>query len=166
MLSTFLQNLSVISAERDKQGIRPCLEAAAWEFNTQPLASAGLLISTTNTLAKTGATPYYGTVGGRLVTIAAGVDMPALTGLTITANSFNVAVFFINAAGTTSVRFGTEGTALGSLKFPDFPLDRALVGFLIITHSATFTGNTTALDTATTVYVSPVGAFDPTILYS
>jgi hypothetical protein len=167
MLSTFLQNISVIAAERDKQGIRPCLEAAAWEFNTQPLASAGLVIKAGGgVLAKTGATPYYATVGGRLVTIAAGVDMPALTGLTITANSFNVAVFFINAAGTTSVRFGTEGTALGSVKFPDFPLDRALVGFLIITHSATFTGNTTALDTATTVYVSPVGAFDPTILYS
>ena len=45
-------------------------------------------------------------------------------------------------------------------------IDKALIGFLLITHSSTFTGGTTALDTATTVYVSPIGAFDPTILYS
>ena len=32
----------------------------------------------------------------------------------------------------------------------------------MITYASTFTGGTTALDTATTVYVSPVGAFDPT----
>ena len=72
----------------------------------------------------------------------------------------------MDAAGTVTARFGTEGTAIGRVKFPDFPLDRALVGFLLITHSSAFTGGTTALDTATTVYVSPVGPFDPTILYN
>jgi hypothetical protein len=104
-------------------------------------------------------------VGGRLVTIAADTDMPALTGLTIAANSFNVACFFVNAGGTVSVLFGTPGTAIAAVTFPDFPRDRALVGFLLITHSSTFTGGTTPLDTATTVYVSPVGAFDPTIIF-
>jgi Lhr-like helicase len=53
---------------------------------------------------------------------------------------------------------------LAGVKFPEFPEGKTLVGFLIITHSSTFTGGTTALDTATTVYVSPVGAFDPNIL--
>lgn len=167
MQSTILQNLAILSAERDKQGLRPVFEALAANLNTQPLATAGLVIKAGGgTLAKTGSTAYYATVGGRLVTIAGATDMPALTGLSISANAFNVACFFVNAASTVSVKFGTEGAALGSVKFPDFPLDKALVGFLIITHSATFTGGTTALDTATTVYVSPVGAFDPTVLYS
>ncbi len=167
MQSTILQNLAILSAERDKQGLRPVLEALASQHNTQALTSAGLVIKAGGgTLAKTGSSAFYATVAGRLLTIAGSTDMPALTGLTITANAYNVACFFVNAAGTTSVKFGTEGAALGVVKFPDFPLDKALVGFLIITHSATFTGGTTALDTATTVYVSPVGAFDPTVLFS
>lgn len=167
MQNTFLQHLSSVSAGRDRQALQPITEAIAREFNTQPITTAGLLISAgVSPLAKTGTAAFYATVGGRLVTIAGSTNMPALTGLTITANSFNVACFFIDAAGTVTVRFGTEGTAIGRVKFPDFPLDRALVGFLLITHSSTFTGGTTPLDTATTVYVSPLGAFDPTILYS
>lgn len=167
MLNTFLQHLGLISAGRDRQALQPIVEAIAREFNTQAVTTAGLVIKTGGSaLAKTGSAAFYATVGGRLVTIAGSTDMPALTGLHITANSFNVACFFIDAAGTVTVRFGTEGTAIGRVKFPDFPLDRALVGFLLITHSSAFTGGTTALDTATTVYVSPVGPFDPTILYS
>ena len=167
MQNTLLQHLALISAGRDKQALQPIAEAVAKVFNTRAITTAGLVIKAgASALAKTGSAAFYATVGGRLVTIAGSTDMPALTGLTITANSFNVACFFIDSAGTVTVRFGTEGTALGRVKFPDFPLAQALVGFLIITHSATFTGGTTALDTATTVYVSPIGAFDPTILYS
>jgi hypothetical protein len=154
MENTFLQHLALISAGRDRQALQPIAEAIARGFNTQAITTAGLVIK------------FYATVGGRLVTIAGSTDMPALTGLTITASSFNVACFFIDAASVVTVRFGTEGTAIGRVKFPDFPMNRALVGFLLITHGATFTGGTTALDTATTVYVSPTGAFDPTILYS
>ena len=167
MLNTFLQHLAAMSAGKDRQALQPIAEAIAREFNTVAVTTAGLVIKAgTSALAKTGSAAFYATVGGRLVTIAGSTDMPALTGLNITANSFNVACFFIDSAGTVTVRFGTEGTALGRVKFPDFPLNQSLVGFLIITHSATFTGGTTALDTATTVYVSPIGAFDPTILYS
>jgi len=167
MLNTFLQHLGLISAGRDRQALQPIAEAIAREFNTVAVTTAGLVIKAgTSALAKTGSAAFYATVGGRLVTIAGSTDMPALTGLNISANAFNVACFFIDAAGTVTVRFGTEGTAIGRVKFPDFPLDRALVGFLLITHSSAFTGGTTALDTATTVYVSPIGAFDPTILYS
>lgn len=130
------------------------------------LASAGLVIKAGGgVLAKTGATAYYAIVNGRIVTIAASTDMPALTGLNITANRFNVACFFINAAGTVSVLFGTEGASIGAVKWPDFPVDRALVGILLITHSSTFTGNTTPLDTATTVYLSPVGSVDPGLIF-
>ena len=167
MLNTFLQHLSAISAGKDRQALQPIVEAIAREFNTVAVTTAGLVIKAgTSALAKTGSAAFYATVGGRLVTIAGSTDMPALTGLNISASAFNVACFFIDSAGTVTVRFGTEGTAIGRVKFPDFPLDRALVGFLLITHSSAFTGGTTALDTATTVYVSPVGPFDPTILYN
>lgn len=167
MQNTLIQHLSQLSAGKDRQALQPIVESIASEFNSQALTSAGLVIKAgTSTLAKTGTAAFYGIVGGRLVTIAGSTDMPALTGLTITANSFNVACFFIDSAGTVTVRFGTEGTAIGRVRFPDFVVGRTLVGFLLITHSSTFTGGTTALDTATTVYVSPVGAVDPTILFS
>lgn len=71
--------------------------------------------------------------------------MPALTGLVITAASFNVACFFVDSASVVTVAFGTEGTTLGKVVFPTFPENKALVGLLIITHSSTFTGGTTAL---------------------
>lgn len=134
-------------------------------YASQALLTAGLVIKAGGgVLTKIGAAAFYGTAGGSLVTIAAGTDMPALTGNTIAANSFNVFCFFIDNASVVTVAAGTAGTAIGLVKFPQFPLGKALVGFLLVTHSATFTGNTTALDTATTVYFSPTGPFDPTIL--
>lgn len=167
MQNTIQQYLQLIGSGNDRSALQSVLSVIAAKHNTQALTSAGLVIKAgTSVLAKTGSAAFYAIVNGRLVTIAGSTDMPALTGLTITANSFNVACFFVDSAGTVTVRFGTEGTALGRVKFPDFPIDRALVGFLLITHSATFTGNTTALDTATTVYVSPLGAVDPTLLFS
>lgn len=167
MKNTVAQYLNGISANRDREALQVLLAYSADSHNTVALATAGLVIKAGGgVLAKTGAAAYYATVAGRLVTIAASTDMPALTGLTITANKFNVACFFIDGSSTVSVAFGTEGAAIGSVIFPDFPLAKALVGFLLITHSSTFTGNTTPLDTATTVYLSPLGTFDPTILYS
>lgn len=114
-------------------------------------------------LAKTGAAISYGVVAGKPIIIAAGTDMPSLVGLTITANKFNLICFFVDPAGTLSVLMGTEGATAGAAKFPSFPTGKTLVGFLSVTHSSTFTGGTTALDTATTLYFSPVGAFDPSI---
>lgn len=167
MQNTIQQYLQLIGSGNDRGALQAVLSVIAAEHNTQALTSAGLVIKAgTSTLAKTGSSAFYAIVGGRLVSIAGSTDMPALTGLSITANSFNVACFFVDASGTVTVRFGTEGTAIGRVKFPDFPIDRALVGFLLITHSSTFTGGTTALDTATTVYISPVGALDPTLLFS
>ena len=167
MQNTIQQYLQLIGSGNDRSALQAVLSVIAAEHNTQALTSAGLVIKAgTSTLAKTGSSAFYAIVGGRLVSIAGSTDMPALTGLSITANSFNVACFFVDASGTVTVRFGTEGTAIGRVKFPDFPIDRALVGFLLITHSSTFTGGTTALDTATTVYISPVGALDPTLLFS
>lgn len=114
-------------------------------------------------LAKTGAAISYGVVNGKPIIIGAGTDMPSLTGLNIGAGKFNLICFFVDAAGTLSVLMGTEGATAGAARFPSFPTGKTLVGFLSVTHSSAFTGGTTALDTATTLYFSPVGAFDPSI---
>ncbi len=166
MQGTLSQHLALIGAGNDRQAAGKVAENVGGRLNTAALSSAGLVIKAgTSTLAKTGAAAFYAIVGGRLVTIAAATDMPALTGLNITAAYFNVACFFVDSASTVTVRFGTEAAAIAGVKFPDFPLGKALVGFLLITHSSAFTGGTTALDTATTVYVSPLGAVDPTIIF-
>lgn len=167
MQNTIQQYLANISASRDKEVLQTLMQYVSRQVSNVSLSSAGLVIKAGgSTLAKTGSAAWYGIVGGRLVTIAGSTDMPALTGLSITANSFNVACFFVNAAGTVVMRQGTEGTTIARVKFPDFPVDMTLVGALLITHSSTFTGGTTALDTATTVYLSPLGAVDPTFLYT
>lgn len=167
MENTIVQYHAKIGSGTDRDAQSIVMQHLAASLNSQALASAGLVISTAGgVVAKTGASTFYALVGGRLASIAAGTNMPALTGLTITANRFNVVCFFLNSAGTVSARFGTEGSVAGAVKWPDFPLGQALIGALLITHSATFTGGTTPLDTATTVYLSPIGAVNPTFLYS
>lgn len=162
---TITRNLQPLASQPGKQHLLTVLKAIGDRMSSQPLRTAGLVIKAGGgVLAKIGSADYYASVNGVLVKIAASTDMPALTGLTITAAYFNVACFFVDSAGTVTVAFGTEGSTLALVKWPPFPENKALVGCLIITHSSTFTGNTTALDTATTVYISPVGAFDPTIL--
>lgn len=106
----------------------------------------------------------YASVQGVLVKIAAGTNMPALTGINISAGNYNVVCFYVNSAGTVQALAGTQGSSLGGVVFPAPPQGQALVGFLIITYASAFTGGTTALSTATTVYVSPLGPFDPTVL--
>lgn len=163
MLNTVSQYLAGMAAERDRKALRPILNAIADRMASQALTSAGLVISATTTLAKTGAAIFYAVADGKHVSIAAGTDMPALTGLNITAGKFNVAVFYIDSAGTVTVGFGTEGASAAAVKFPQTPEKKAIVGYLMITYASAFTGGTTVLSTATTLYISPVGAFDPSI---
>lgn len=168
MLATLTNYLSGLKEVAWRSALRPPLLHLVDRYSSQPLTSAGLVIKAGGgTLAKTGAADFYASVKGILVKIAAATDMPALTGLVITANNFNVACFFVDSAGVVTVAFGTQGTTLGAVVFPQFAPamnNKSMVGLLIITHSATFTGGTTPLDTATTVYVSPLGPFDPTML--
>lgn len=167
MKNTISQYLANVSDPRSREALRTILNAIAGRLSSCATSTAGLVIKAgTSTLAKTGAAAFAGVANGVPVAIAAATDMPALTGLTITAAKFNVACFFIDSASTVTALFGTEGATLAAVKFPEFPEGKALVGYLVITHSSTFTGGTTALDTATTVYVSPVGAFDPNIALS
>ena len=165
MLDTVTRYLEVFPDVRRRTGLRSVVVPLADRYSSQPLTSAGLVISAGgSTLAKTGAAAFYCTASGVLVTIAAATNMPALTGINFTANQFTVACFFVDSAGTRTVVGGTPGASLAAVKWPQFPAGKSLIGLLIITHSATFTGGTTALDTATTVYVSPLGSFDPTVL--
>ena len=163
-IPTLTQALSNVSANTDLLAIRNALSPIYDRFNSCAHNSAGLVIKTGgSTLAKTGSTAWYGTAKGVSNAIAAATDMPVLVG-SITAAYFNVFCFFIDSAGTVTAAMGREGASLAAVDFPDFPLGKALVGYLVVTHSSTFVGGTTALDTATTVYVSPIGPFNPNAL--
>lgn len=139
-------------------------------FSTQALSTAGLEIAGTTTLAQIGSgVTFHGIVKGKLVTIAAGTDMPALSG-TVAADLFNVYCFFIDEASTVTSAMGTAGATRNAVIFPPFPENKALVGFIIINPTGTgdFVGGTTALGDVTVVpnaqYVSPIGPMDPTVL--
>lgn len=164
MRDTIIRFLAGMAAQQDNRAVRACLDPIGDRMSSQPLKTAGLVISAGGaTVAKIGAADFYATANGVLVKVAAGTDMPALAG-SITAANFNVFCFFVDAAGTVTSQIGNQGATLARVVFPQFPKNKALVGFLIVTYASTFIGGTTALDTATTVYVSPLGAFDPTIL--
>jgi hypothetical protein len=165
MLDTMTRYLTGITNGLDQRAVRMVVKPLVDRMSSQPLTSAGLVIhGAASALAKTGAADFYASVQGVLVKIAAATDMPALTGIVITAAYYNVACFFVNSAGTVTVGAGTQATTLAGVLFPQIPDGNAMIGFLIITYASTFTGGTTALDTATTVYVSPLGPFDATVL--
>lgn len=170
MQDTITRNLNAMASERDKAALRPLFNALAADSSSQALVSAGLVIKAgASPLVKTGASAWYGIVAGTLVRIAASTDMAALSG-TVTNAKFNVYCYFVDAAGTLSSQMGTEGASLATLKFPDFPATKTLIGFTIINPTGTgnFVGGTTALDDATVVpnavHLSTVGSFDPTII--
>jgi hypothetical protein len=162
--NTVKQYLAGLGAMNDKAALTPLLSAMADRFSSQATSTAGLVISATTTTSKIGAVAFAGVANGVPVALAAAIDMPALTGLNIAAGAFNVFCYFIDAAGVVTVQMGSEGATLGAVRFPQFPVGKALVGYLVVTYASPFVGGTTVLSTATTVYVSPVGAFDPTII--
>lgn len=131
------------------------------------MSSVGVTISTPvisgagSPTAKMGAADSYFVVQGIIVKIAASTALPVLTGCNAGANQFNVACFFVDVAGTMTMLPGTPGL-IGAVKFPQFPKGKALIAILLINNGASvFTGNTTNLDTATTVYIAPIEGFDP-----
>lgn len=164
MLDTISRYLANMSASKDKEAVRSVVNPLADRYSSCAISTAGLVIKTGGSaLAKTGAADSYYVANGVLQKIAAATDMPALVG-SITAAKFNVFCFFVDSGGTTSVAMGVEGAAIANIVFPQFPQGKALIGMLIVTYASTFVGGTTPLDTATTVYLSPVTSFDPTVL--
>lgn len=167
MNDTMTRYLAGLSNIADGMTLRPFLLPMVDRYSSQPITSAGLVINAGGAaFPKIGAADFYACVQGVLVKIAAGTAMPALTGINAPAGGFNVACFFVDGAGVVTALGGTPAATLGAVRFPQFPVGKALVGYLIITNAGAFTGGTTALDTATTVYVSPIGggAFDPSVL--
>lgn len=171
MLNRISQWVNSLTSLKDQQAMRPVLSAIGDRYSSQSLRTAGLVITATSgkKVPKVGAADYYGIANGVPVVVAAGADMPALSGTVVNA-TFNVFCFFIDSASTVTSAMGTAGATLAAVKFPPFPENKALVGFIIVNPTGTgdFVGGTTALDDATvvpnTVYVSTLGAFDPTVL--
>ncbi len=164
MTATVQQWLEGVAGGKERFSLLQILGSIADRFSSCAVSSAGLAIKTGgSTLATSGSAVTNLVANGIPVAIAAATDMPALVG-TITAASFNVFCFFIDSAGTKTVAMGTEATTLAGVVFPAFPAGKALIGFLTVTYGSTFTGGTTPLDTATTTYNSPTGAWDPSVL--
>ena len=115
MQSNLFQRLANMRDGNDKDALRPVLSAIVDRFSSQATATAGLVIKAGGgVLAKTGATAFQGVAGGVPVTIAASTDMPALTGINITAAKYNVVCFFIDSASVVTAVAGTEGATLAA----------------------------------------------------
>lgn len=166
MNDTMTRYLAGIASERDRAALRALLLPIVDRLSSQAHNSAALEITAGGgTTAQIGSgVTFQAVVQGISLTVAAGTDMPALPTGTITAGSFNIFAFFLDSAGTITSAMGTEGTTRALAKFPVFPEGKALIGYLVVTYASTFTNGTTPLDTATTVYVSPIGPFDPSLL--
>lgn len=167
MLDTMTRYLEMFRPTTQAYNLRRLFLPSIDRLSTQALTSAGLVIhGAASALVKTGAADFYASVQGSLVKIAASTDLPALTGFNVSANDFNVACFYVDGSGTVTMLAGTQGATLGKVTFPIPPQSKALVGFIIVTSTGTFTGGTTNLDAAgvTVVYVNPLGGFDPSAL--
>jgi hypothetical protein len=156
--------------ELTKRSVRACFTPVFDCMSSAMISTAGLVIKTGGSaLAKSGAAAAYAIANGVLQKIAAATDMPALVG-SVANTKFNVFCFFIDQAGVITTAMGTEGATLAAAMFPDFPLQKALVGFIIINPTGTgpFIGGTTALDDATVVpnavFISALAGFDPDCL--
>lgn len=172
MLDNITRRLADVADNSLKEILRVLLYALGDGYSTQTKTSAGLVIKAGGgVLAKTGSAVTYGVVKGKLFSIAGSTDMPALSG-TVTNAKFNIFCFFQDAAGVRTSAMGAEGATLAAVKFPPFPVGKALIGWVIINPTGTgnFVGNTTPLDDATVVpnaaYVNNIGPFDPTVLLS
>lgn len=137
-------------------------------LRSQSLASAGLVISSTTSKVKTGASDWYGLANGVLVKIASGTDLAVLAG-SVTNAKYNVFVFSVDSGGTTYTTMGVEGASLATIIFPTLANGQAPLGFVIIhpTGTGPFVGGTTPLGDGTVipnaVYVNAYGAFNPSI---
>ena len=174
MNDTIARYLNAVPDSQSRKYLQIILNAIADRYSACMLSTAGLVIKAGGSaLVKTGATAFVALtnngIANILVTKAAATDMAALVGTVVNA-TFNVFVYYIDNAGTLTSAMGTAGATLSAVTFPPTPQGKAIVGFTIINPTGTgnFVGGTTAIDDATVVpnavHVSPLGAFDPTVI--
>lgn len=171
MIQILRNYLSQLSDTAGRYALLNILVPIVTRFRSCTLSTAGLVITATagKKVPKTGAAVTHFIADGVKGRITAGTDMPALIG-TVTADMFNVFVFCVDKAGTLTTLMGTEGATEADIKWPKLDPKKAILGFIVINPTGTgnFVGNTDALDDVTiapnTVYISPVGTFDPQVL--
>lgn len=170
MESSVSQVLNAMPDLSIRKAVKTVLDAVADRLSSRMLSTPALVIKAgASALVKTGAAACHLIVDGKLATIAAAVDMPALSG-TVTNAKFNVYVYFQDNAGTRTTVMGTEGASLATVVFPPMPQKKAVIGFTIINPTGTgnFVGGTTAIDDGTVVpnavHISAVSGFDPTVM--
>lgn len=139
-----------------------------WDrYTSCALGSAALTTDTAK--AKIGSSDFYALAAGVLVKVAASTDMAALVG-TVTNATFNVFCFFVDSGGNLTTFMGTAGATLGAVVFPQFPVQKAFIGAVIINPTGTgnFTGGTTSLTDGTVVpnavFINGYGPLDPACL--
>lgn len=165
MLDTLARYLEGVVSTKTRYALKRINDPLIDSLSSTPLNTAGLVITAGGgTTAKIGASDFYALVAGALVKLAAGTSMSSLVGVNAPAGGFNVALFYVSSTGVVTTLAGTPAATLGAVVFPAPTKNQALIGLLIITYASAFTGGTTPLDTATTVYVSPGDGFDATAL--
>ena len=132
-------------------------------FSRQNLVSSVLAV-------KSAASPLARVTGnvtamlnGRLVQSVA-ADLPAVT-LVLTAAQTAYGLVLMDAAGVFTVNYSAPAVGVGNIQFPLVPTDKVALGFILFNTAATFTGGTTAMDTAGISYFNTVGAFSPTNVF-
>ena len=136
--------MAQVISNREYKAIAAAIAPAQDRLSSQMFSNAAPVISGAGAAtAKTAASITYGTANGVLQVVGAGTALTALTGLNISAGKYNVFCWFIDSAGTITVRMGTEGAAASNVKFPEFPAGKALLGFALVTYASAFTGGTT-----------------------
>ncbi len=168
MLATIAQYMPGVEDPGARSNLQVVLNALGDRLSSQTLSTAGLAIKTAGSPLAMAATAFRAVANGVLRSVTANTDMAALSGV-VSQNTFNVYCFYIDSAGNLTTIIGSAGATLAQVKFPNQPIGKAMIGFVIINPTGgTFTGGTTPLDDGTAVpnavYVNTIGAFDPTVL--
>jgi hypothetical protein len=137
----------------------------AYVGNNQPLSDYGITNAAAALVFRTGTNARLAIAGGALQRVAASTNFPAMTGLSVPTGSKVLIVHTIDRSGTLGQYWGPISPVVAGCTFPDLPLDNAVVGLVLLENAtgSTFTGGTTALDTAniTLTYANAPGSVSP-----
>ena len=167
--ATIAEMIASVTPGMSRYYLRRLIGSIGDRLSSQTLQSGALTMHVTNEQNVETTAIYYGIADGKLVTIAADVTLPDLSG-TVLADKFNVFVFYVDSAGARTTVMGFEGATLADVIFPVPPVKTAIIGFVIVNPTGTgnFVGDTTDLDDATVVpnavIIDWVGAGDATLL--